>query len=98
MKKGHKKPLTYHFFLVVKSENNELGRAVLTVRGVDIVELGLSRIISSGDGYAMIEIVWPEGKGTDVILLDVLFEDKDGRTDVTPWSGVIFERSSEDVL
>ena len=83
---------------MVRSENNERGRAVFTVRGVDTVEPFLSKIISSGEGYVMIEMVCPDGIGTDVTLLDVLFEGKDGLTDVTPWFGEIFERSSEDVL
>ena len=46
----------------------------------------------------MIEMVCPDGKGTDVTLLDVLFEGKDGLTDVTPWFGEIIDRSSVDVL
>ena len=83
---------------MVRSENNERGRAVFTVRGVDTVEPFLSKIISIGEGYVMIDMVCPDGRGTDVTLLDVLFEGKDGLTDVTPWFGEIFERSSEDVL
>ena len=83
---------------MVRSENNERGRAVFTVRGVDTVEPFLSKIISIGEGYVMIDMVCPDGRGTDVTLLDILFEGKDGLTDGTSWFGDIFERSPEDVL
>ena len=68
------------------------------MRGVDTVESFLSKIISIGEGYVMIDMVCPEGRGTDVTLLDILFEGKDGLTDGTSWIGDIFERSPEDVL